>query len=83
MYMVVFTSAEGRSGYHHADELEEAVRFVERMRNGEGVTDAKLYRMTEIPLEVKAYYKVEIASASGKAPSPIGAQAGAHSVSVG
>jgi hypothetical protein len=83
MYMVVFTSAEGRSGYHHADELEEAVRFVERMRNGEGVTDAKLYRMTEIPLEVKAYYKVEIATASGHGQQAgIGAQAGAHSVSV-
>lgn len=64
MYMVIFTSAEGRAGYHHAEELDEAVKFVERMRNGEGVTDARVFRMTEIPLEVRTYYKVELASSS-------------------
>lgn len=61
MYMVVFTTAQGRPGYHQSEELEEAVRFIEHLRNSESVDDAKLYRMSEVPLEVKAYYKVEIA----------------------
>lgn len=63
MHMVVFTTAEGRPGYYQSESLEEAVRFVERVTNSEGVSDARLYRMTEIPLEVKAVYRVEVAGA--------------------
>lgn len=60
MHMVMFTSSEGKSATHTTESLEEAVRFVEHIRNNEAVDDARLFRMTEIPLEVKAYYKVEI-----------------------
>ena len=28
-HMVIFRDAEGRPGYHHADGIDEAVRFVE------------------------------------------------------
>lgn len=64
MHMVMFTSAEGKPATHTAESLEEAVKFVEHIRNSEGVSDARLFRMTEIPLEVKAYYKVEIGAAA-------------------
>lgn len=60
MHMVMFTSAEGKAATHQTEGLEEAVKFVEHIRNSEGVSDAKLYRLTEIPMEVKAYYKVEL-----------------------
>jgi hypothetical protein len=60
MFMVMFTSAEGKPSQHPAETLDEAVAFVERLRNSESVTDTRLYKMTEVPLEVKAYYKVEI-----------------------
>lgn len=61
MHMVVFTTAEGRPGYYQSESLEDAVKFVERVTNSEGVSDARLYRMSEIPLEVKAVYRVEVA----------------------
>ncbi len=61
MFMVVFTSAEGKPAQHWTDSLDDAVRFVERLRNSEGVDEAKLYQMTEIPLEVKVQYRVEVA----------------------
>ena len=64
MHMVVFTSAEGRPSYYQTETLDDAIKFVERVRNTEGVEDAKLYRMAEIPLQVKTYVKVELASAS-------------------
>lgn len=79
MYMVVFTTAEGKPGYHQAESLEDAIKFVERMCNSEGVSDAKIYRLTEIPLEVKSVYRVEVAGAPALA-SPDGAEAPAGSV---
>ena len=70
MHMVVFTSAEGRPSYHQTEDLDDALRFVERVRNSEGVEDAKLYRMNEIPLQVRTYVKVELA---GSEPVPLSA----------
>jgi hypothetical protein len=64
VHMVVFTSAEGRPSYYQTETLEDAIKFVERVRNTEGVEDAKLYRMAEIPLQVKTYVKVELATGS-------------------
>ena len=64
MHMVMFTSAEGKAATHQTESLEGAVKFVEHIRNSEGVSDAKLYRLTEIPMEVKAYYKVELGASS-------------------
>jgi len=61
MYMVIFRTGEGKPGFHQAGSLDEAVRFVERLRNQEQVTDARVFRMTEVPLEFKTYIKVEVA----------------------
>lgn len=68
-FMVNFRSAEGKPGYHPTDSLEEAVRFVEHLRNQEQVTDARVWRLQEVPLEVKTYYKVVVPSG---APAPAG-----------
>ncbi len=68
MFMVEFTSAEGKSGQHRSDSLEEAIKFIEHARNYEGVAETKLYQMTEVPLEVKAVYKVELATGMSAAP---------------
>lgn len=67
MYMVMFKSAEGKDANHWTDSLDEAIKFVERLRNSEGLSDVKVFEMREIPLEVKAYYKVELAGSN--APS--------------
>ncbi|MGH9148729.1 MAG: hypothetical protein ACRD0F_00085 [Acidimicrobiales bacterium] len=60
--MVIFRSAEGRPSYHPADALEDAVRFVEHLRNSEQVGDARIFRLEEVAIEFKTYYKVEIAA---------------------
>lgn len=71
-HMVVFRSAEGKPGYHQADSLDEAVRFVEHLRNQEGVSDTRLFKMQEIPLEVRTYYRVEVAGGSpGETPAVV------------
>ena len=62
-FLVNFRSAEGKLGYHPTESLEEAIRFVEHLRNQEHVVDARVWRLQEVPLEVKTYYKVEVAPA--------------------
>lgn len=59
-HMVAFRTKEGKPGYHWADTLDDAVRFVEHLRNNEQVDDSKVYRMTEVPIEFKVLYKVEV-----------------------
>jgi hypothetical protein len=61
-HMVVFRSNEGKPGYHHAEGLDEAVRFVEHLRNQEQVTEARIFRLQEVPIEFKTYYRVEVAA---------------------
>ena len=68
MHMVMFTSAEGKQATHQTESLEDAVKFIEHIRNNESVSDARLYRMTEIPMEVKAYYKVELSAPASDNP---------------
>lgn len=61
-HMVIFRSPDGKPGYHQADGLDDAVRFVEHLRNDEQVTDSRIFQMAEIPIEFKTYYRVEVAS---------------------
>jgi hypothetical protein len=66
-HMVVFRSNEGKPGYHQAEALDDAVKFVERLRNQENVTEARIFRMQEVPIEFKTYYRVEVGTGAGAA----------------
>lgn len=74
-HLVRFLSAEGREGSHSAPSLEEAIAFVERLRNTEGATQVGLYQLTEIPIEFRTYYRVEVGPA-GHAEAQASAAAG-------
>ena len=75
-HMVVFRSSDGKPGYHQADALEEAVRFVERLRNQEQVTEARIFRLQEVPIEFKTYYRVEVVPGEDGAPANGGTEGG-------
>src|SRR5438270_13555546 len=60
-HMVIFRRPDGKPGYHQADGVDDAVRFVEMLRNQEKVTDARIFRMEEVPIEVRTYFRVEVA----------------------
>lgn len=68
-YMVIFRRQDGKPGYHQADGVDDAVRFVEMLRNQEKVTDARVFRMEEVALEVRTYYKVEVVPEESEAPA--------------
>lgn len=66
-HLVKFTTAEGRDGHHYADSLDAALSFVERLRNNEEADHVRVFRLQEVPIEFKAYYKVEVRP--GEAPA--------------
>lgn len=70
-HMVTFRAADGKqeSGLH--DDVNEAITFVEQLRNGGGADEIRLFEVTEIPLEFRAYYKVEINGAGAPVPESV------------
>jgi hypothetical protein len=58
--MVIFRGSDGQPGYHQSEGLDEAVHFVERLRNGENVDQARIFKMDEVGFSFRPYFKVEI-----------------------
>ena len=59
-YMVLYTAPDGHGAFGRCDELTDAVAEVERLRNGQGVEDARIFRLEEVKFEMKPYFRVEI-----------------------
>lgn len=60
-HMVVYRNSEGKPAYQQAEALDEAVRFVEHLRNSESIGEARIFKMHEVAIEFKTYYRVEVA----------------------
>ena len=63
-HMVIFRTAEGKPDYHQADDLAEAMAFVERLRNEDSISDARIFHMEEVPIEFHTYFRVEVTTAA-------------------
>lgn len=59
-HVVFFPGADGKPAFARFGAMDEAVAFVERLRNVEGVGEASLYVLTPVPMVVRAYYRVEV-----------------------
>lgn len=77
-HLVTFKTAEGRDGNHTAASLDEAIRFVERLRNNEGASDVRVFRMQEVPIEFRTYFKVEVGDGKSEAKPDVAADAKAE-----
>lgn len=71
-HVVFFPAHDGSPAFRRLASLEDAVRFVEHLRNSEGVDHASVHALTEVPLAFKAYYKVEVPQG---AEAPVAAEA--------
>jgi hypothetical protein len=58
--MVIYRGADGKPGYQQAEDIHDAVTFVEQMRNEEGVEHARIFRLEEVVFEYRPYYRVEL-----------------------
>src|SRR5205807_4228675 len=70
-HMVIFRDAEGRPGYHQSEALEDAVRFVEHLRNEQQVGDAWVFSMQEVSLEFKSYWRVSAGASPAEEQQPV------------
>src|SRR5436305_15020968 len=77
-HMVIFRDAEGRPGYHHADGIDDAVRFVEHLRNEQHVSEARVFSMQEVPLEFRSYWRVEITPPAPPVDEPLAVEVAAE-----
>jgi len=68
-HVVFFPAHDGSPAFRRLSSLEEAVRLVEHLRNAEGVDNVTVHALTEVPLEFRAYYRVEMPAPAG-APEP-------------
>ena len=71
-HVVFFTGPDGAALFRRTPSLQEAVRFVEHLRNVEGVEDSRVFSLTEVPLAFKTVYRVEIpGQADDVVPAPV------------
>lgn len=70
-HMVIYRGTDGSPGYHQADEVHDAVAFVEQLRNDQGVQEAKIFRMEEVTFEYRPYFRVELVSSERTLSAPI------------
>lgn len=59
-HMVIYRGIDGKPGYQQAEDIHDAVTFVEQMRNEEGVEQARIFRLEEVVFEYRPYYRVEL-----------------------
>ena len=78
-HMVIFQTPGGSPGYNQFDSLPEAVAFVERLRNEQGIDNARMFALEEIKFEIRTVYKVEVQAlnpgASAARPAAVSAPA--------
>ena len=68
-HVVFYTGPDSAPQFRRVPSLDEAVRYVESLRNGEGVDDSVVFAMTEVPLRFQTYYRVELPSEGSAAPA--------------
>ena len=61
-HMVIYRSLDGQPVFHQVETLEDAARHVETLRNAGQGDDARIFAMKEVKIEVKTYYRVEVAA---------------------
>ncbi len=69
-HMVIFQTPDGNPGYNQFESLDEAVRFVEKLRNEQSVETARMFALEEVKFDFKPYFRVELEPAMvGPGPS--------------
>src|SRR3954454_3000887 len=66
-HVVFFSAPDGSQAFRRLASLQEAVDFVEHMRNERGVEHVSVHSLSEVPLAFRTVYRVEVA---GSVPAP-------------
>jgi hypothetical protein len=66
-HVVFFPAPDGSPAFRRLSSLQEAVDFVEHLRNEQAVADVSVHSLSEVPLAFRTVYRVEVA---GAVPAP-------------
>jgi len=82
-HVVFHPGPDGTPAFRRFPSLEDAVQFVEHLRNMEGVSEVSVHALSPVPLAFRAYYRVEVApdAEAGAVEAPA-AVAGEETVAV-
>src|SRR5436309_10233122 len=59
-HVVFHPGPDGAPAFRRLPSLEDAVRYVEHLRNIEGVTEVSVRALSSVPVSFRAYYRVEV-----------------------
>ena len=68
-HMVIFQTPDGNPGYNQFDTIDEAVTFVEKLRNEQNVLNSRIFKLEEVKYDFKTYYKVNLQMLNSGAPA--------------
>ena len=68
-HIVVYESADGASGFERCGSLDAAIVAAERLRNVEGVTSPRIFKLEEVQFDFRPYFRVEVNEGDAD-PSP-------------
>ena len=66
-HVVFFPAPDGSPAFRRLPSLEEAVDFVEHLRNEQEIREVSIHALNEVPLAFRTVYRVEVA---GSVPTP-------------
>ena len=67
-HVVFYPGPDATPAFRRFAALEEAVRFVEHLRNAEDVSEVSVHALSPVPVAFRAYYKVEVPVTDMPAP---------------
>lgn len=71
-HMVIYRKLDGKPGFEQSDSLDQAIRFVERLRNDDGVESARIYRLEQVEFSFEPFFRVRVdGSDSGATTAPV------------
>jgi hypothetical protein len=59
-HIVFFPGPDGAPSFRRLTSLDDAVRFVEHLRNVENVSEVSVHTLSPVPLAFRPYYRVEV-----------------------
>jgi len=72
-HVVFFPAPDGTPAFRRFASLDDAVRFVEHLRNVENVSEVSVHTLAPVPLSFRPYYRVEV-PAGEATPEPMAEQ---------
>jgi hypothetical protein len=74
-HVVFFPGPDGSPAFRRVASLDDAVAWVERLHNVDALTEFSVHALSEVPLSVRAVYKVEATIPTVAAAAPTEAPA--------